>query len=197
MPQFLYVYSSLWTLSHDTVGFCKDSRAAALLGKTCADGPYSFSGIETPNQASTCSQSPWPLSALVTVESLSKVQSHHIAHISGHYMARTVINTIRWDISEPSPTTSPSRPIYINLRKLWGVKNCSSSFNQGCSLRCLSTILFKNGQFYIKERRKSTQECTIYQIELVFRATTCKQICLIRTPCFYCILSNFSVMRRK
>lgn len=29
-----------------------------LLGRTCADGPYSSSGIGTTDQATTCSQSP-------------------------------------------------------------------------------------------------------------------------------------------
>lgn len=35
------------------------------------------------------------------------------------------------------------------------------------------------------------QEPTVYQTELVFHATRCKQIYLIRTPCSYCIQSHF------
>ena len=53
------------------------------------------------------------------------------------------------------------------------------------------------GSFIQRKGEKVQQERTVYQIELVFLATTCKQICLIRTPCFYCLLSNFSMMKNK
>lgn len=39
--------------------------------------------------------------------------------------------------------------------------------------------------------RERVQEPTVYQTELVFHATRCKQIYLIRTPCSYCIQSHF------
>lgn len=113
-------------------------------------------------------------------------------------MARTITRNVQANITRtPTHNCSPSLPIDTILWKLWGVENCLLSVNQGHSLRCLSTILFKNGQFYIKGRKKVQQERTVYQIELVFHATTCKQICLIRTPCFYYILSNFSMMRKQ
>lgn len=71
-------------------------------------------------------------------------------------MARAVMKNVRWGTTEhPAPTHSPSHPVGTTLGNPWEVEDCSSSFNQGHSLRCLSTILFKNGQFYIKRGRKS------------------------------------------
>lgn len=39
--------------------------------------------------------------------------------------------------------------------------------------------------------KERVQEPTVYQTELVFHATRCKQIYLIRTPCSYCIQTHF------
>lgn len=44
---------------------------------------------------------------------------------------------------------------------------------------------------FTRSGREIVQEPTVYQTELVFHATRCKQIYLIRTPCSYCIQSHF------
>jgi hypothetical protein len=72
-----------------------------------------------------------------------KPQSSHTSH---KLNARSVL----------THNSSLSLPVDTILWNLWEVGNCSHPFNQGSSLRCLSTVLFKNGQFYIKGRRKST-----------------------------------------
>lgn len=56
----------------------------------------------------------------------------------------------------PTHNCSLSLPVDTMLWKLWEVGNYSHPFNQGYSLRCLNTMLFKNGHFYIKGIRKST-----------------------------------------
>lgn len=99
------------------------------------------------------------------------------------------MKNVRWDITGPHPQLLSFPPCWHNPLKAVG--NGSSPFNQGHSLRCLSTILFKNGQFYRKEGRESTAGMYSISDWISFCATTCKQICLIRTPCFYCILSDF------
>lgn len=118
--------------------------------------------VPTPSQAEGPQVRPPPapnplgLSALVRVESPFKAPISHYRTCfwslhgqNGHEQCQAGYHRA------PTHNHSPSCPVNTTLRKLWEVENGSSSFNQGHSLKCLSTILFKNGQFYIKERRKS------------------------------------------
>lgn len=117
----------------------------------CEGGPYSFPGAGTLDEATTCSQPPWPLFFGHRRKPIySLAIPHMFLGIKWPELSGEMSNRVSWS---PQLLSFPS--CWHALWKLWETENCSSSFNQGHYLRCLSTILFKNGQFYIKERRKS------------------------------------------
>lgn len=113
------------------------------------------SQVQGPQSRPPLAPSPLGLYASVTVESSPKALvwqycAHMFLVIKWPELSGEMSRGISW---RPQLLSFP--PHRHILWKLWELENCSSSFNQGHYLRCLSTTLFLNGQFYIKEKGKS------------------------------------------
>lgn len=125
--------------------WCSVCRGHSTPGKVCTDGLCSLtSQVQTTTRFQNLG-----FCTLALKKKNLKLQSSPTSHTEA-------LNAKLSAKRAPTYNCSLSLPVDTMLWKLWEVGNYSHPFNQGYSLGCLNTMLFKNGHFYIKGRRKST-----------------------------------------